>query len=224
MGFAVSKFIAFARYTVLMHSSATLAAFLSAAILLAISPGPGMIYVLTRSLAGGRREGILSSLGTLVGGFVHVLAAGFGLSAILFASSTAYQIVRWTGAIYLVYLGIKMYRSASQDNEIETPGSQSGNPFLQGIVTETLNPKTALFFLSFIPQFVSPQFGPVLGQFLLLGSICVCLNTCVDLSVAIFAGPIGRHLLASRQARTNQRKATGLVMVGLGVYVVAREN
>ncbi len=200
------------------------AAFFSASILLAISPGPGILYVLSRSLAGGRREGMLSSFGTFVGGLVHVVAAGLGLSAVLATSAVAYQAVRWAGALYLVYLGIRMFRSARQESASVTSQKAVGNPFGQGILTEILNPKTALFFLSFIPQFVDTRAGSVLGQFLLLGIITVVLNTSADVLVALFAGPIGKRLLASRRARTNQRRATGAVMIGLGVYVVARES
>lgn len=182
------------------------------------------MYVLTRSLAGGRREGIVSSLGTFVGGLVHVLAAGLGLSAVLATSAVAYQAVRWAGALYLIYLGIRMFRSAGADSESAPGEAATGNPFTQGIMTEVLNPKTALFFLSFIPQFVNARAGSVFVQFLVLGTITVVLNTCADVLVALFAGPIGKYLLASRRARKNQRQATGAAMIGLGVYVAARES
>lgn len=203
----------------------TWAAFLTAALVLAVTPGPGILYVLTRSLAGGRREGVLSSLGTFAGGFAHVIAAGLGLSVVLASSAMAYQAVRWAGASYLVYLGVRMYRSAGEsDGEVISAGSSpAGNPFLQGIVTEVLNPKTGLFFLSFIPQFVDPKVGSALRQFLLFGTISVILNTTVDLVVATFAGPIGQRLLASGRARRNQRRATGAALAGLGTYVAARE-
>ena len=205
-----------------MISTPALIGFLSASILLAITPGPGIMYVLTRSLAGGRREGIQSSMGTLVGGFAHVLAAGLGLSAILATSAIAYQAVRWTGALYLVYLGVRMIRSAG-DPDGGDEQKPAGSPFLQGIVTEALNPKTALFFLSFIPQFIDPRASAPFWQFLLLGTISVCLNTSADVLVATFAGPIGRRLLGSPMARRRQRQATGSVMIGLGIYAVARE-
>ncbi|MBC8164261.1 MAG: LysE family translocator [Bryobacteraceae bacterium] len=206
-----------------MVSVTTFVTFLSASIVLAITPGPGIMYVLARSLAGGRREGILSSLGTFAGGFVHVIAAGLGISAVLATSAVAYQAVRWAGALYLVYIGIRMIRSAGKDSQPGAGQAISGNPFTQGVVTEVLNPKTALFFLSFIPQFVDPAVGSVYVQFLILGSVSVALNTGADVLVALFAGPIGKHLLASRQARTNQRRATGAAMVGLGVYAIAHE-
>lgn len=207
-----------------MISAATLLTFLSASFLLAITPGPGIMYVLTRSLAGGRREGILSSLGTFAGGFAHVIAAGLGISAVLATSAAAYRTVRWTGALYLIYLGIRMLRSAAREEAASTSETRPGNPFLQGIVTEVLNPKTALFFLSLIPQFVDARRGSVFVQFAVLGTISVVLNTSADLLVAIFAGSLSKHLLSSRRARANQRRATGAMMIGLGVYVAARET
>lgn len=206
-----------------MISPATFAAFFSASLLLAITPGPGILYVLTRSLAGGKREGILSSLGTLVGGFLHVLAAGLGLSAILATSAVAYQGIRWVGAAYLVYLGIRMFRSREEGDDAPAEAPK-GNPFIQGIFTEVLNPKTALFFLSFIPQFVDAKAGSAFTQFLFLGTGSVLLNTSVDVIVALFAGPIGSRLLSSRKARLRQRRATGAAMVGLGLYVAAHEG
>ena len=181
------------------------------------------MYVLTRTLAGGRREGILSSFGTFAGGLVHVVAAGLGISAVLATSAVAYQAIRWAGAVYLVYLGIRMIRSADDQSQFAGKAT-AGNPFTQGIVTEVLNPKTALFFLSFIPQFVDAGAGAIFGQFVLLGTITVLLNTSADVVVAMCAGAIGRRLLASRRARRNQRRATGALMIGLGLYVVARDN
>jgi threonine/homoserine/homoserine lactone efflux protein len=155
-------------------------AFFTAALLLAITPGPGIMYVLTRSMAGGRREGILSSLGTLVGGLVHVVAAALGISVVLATSAVAYQAVRWAGAAYLIFLGIRMIRTADQ-SDLDSLAKASGDPFRQGIVTEVLNPKTALFFLSFIPQFVDRTAGGVFAQFVTLGTISVILNSSADM-------------------------------------------
>jgi threonine/homoserine/homoserine lactone efflux protein len=200
--------------------------FLGAAILLAIAPGPGMLYVLARTLAGGRREGVLSSLGTFFGGLVHVVAAATGLSLVLATSATAFSIVKYAGAAYLVYLGIRMImgaRSESSD-QIEMPvGQARRNPFWQGIATEVLNPKTALFFLAFIPQFVSRDHGSLLWQFLLLGTISVTLNTSCDLFVTLMAAPIGARLRSSAKLRKRQRTATGLTLIGLGAYVALAE-
>jgi threonine/homoserine/homoserine lactone efflux protein len=197
--------------------------FLSAALVLAITPGPGIFYVLARSLRGGRREGALSAAGTFLGGLVHVGAAAFGLSAILATSALAFETVRYAGAAYLVYLGVRMILSrneALEDSELEAGTSR--NTFAQGVMTEVLNPKTALFFLSFIPQFVSLHHGHVAAQFLLLGTISVTLNTCADLVVACFAGPLGAKMKRSARLRSGQRTASGAAMIGLGVYVAAR--
>jgi len=195
--------------------------FLGAALILAITPGPGIFYVLARSLRGGRREGVLSTAGTFLGGLVHVGAAAFGLSAILAASAVAFETVRYAGAAYLIYLGYRMIRSRRQeavDLDLERP---SRGTFVQGVMTEVLNPKTALFFLSFIPQFVSVQQGHVAAQFLILGAISVTLNTCADLLVACFAGPLGARMKRSAKLRSRQRTASGAAMIGLGVYVAA---
>lgn len=178
--------------------------------------------MLARTLAGGRREGVLSSLGTFFGGLVHVVAAATGLSLVLATSATAFSIVKYAGAAYLVYLGIRMImgaRSESSDR-IEMPvGQARHNPFWQGIATEVLNPKTALFFLAFIPQFVNRDHGSLLWQFLLLGTISVTLNTSCDLFVTLMAAPIGARLRSSAKLRKRQRTATGLTLIGLGAYV-----
>lgn len=203
------------------------ALFATAALLLAITPGPGMLYVLGRTMHGGRREGIRSSLGTFVGGSVHVIAAALGLSAVLATSATAFEVVRYVGAAYLIYLGIAMIRSrnlhrAAEYDESETARARSSRPFVQGITTEVLNPKTALFFLSFIPQFVSTAHGHVTLQFLILGAISVTLNTCADLGVVMAAGALAARLKHDRRFTRRQRAASGMGMIGLGIYVAAR--
>jgi threonine/homoserine/homoserine lactone efflux protein len=165
---------------------------------------------------------VLSAAGTFLGGLVHVAAAAFGLSAILAASAIAFETVRYAGAAYLIYLGYRMICSRSaeaNDQELET--SAGGNAFVQGVMTEVLNPKTALFFLSFIPQFVSVEQGHVVAQFLLLGASSVTLNTCADVLVACFAGPLGARMKRSPKLRRRQRAASGVAMIGLGVYVAA---
>jgi len=198
-----------------------LALFLTAALLLAAAPGPGMLYVLARSLAGGRREGVLSSLGTFVGGMVHVLAAAAGVSVVLARSAVAFATVKYAGAAYLCFLGVRMILSAWKHRE-ELPVEAlrpARNPFWQGIATEVLNPKTALFFLSFIPQFVNRESGHVFAQFIALGAVSVSLNTSADLVVTWFAGPLGSRIRSSAPFRRAQRTATGGVMIGLGAYL-----
>lgn len=193
--------------------------FFVAAFLLAITPGPGIFYVLARSLAGGKREGIFSSFGTLIGGLFHVLAAGLGLSAILAASAVAFHTVKYAGAAYLIWLGIRMIRARNAEMKVETPGNSNG-VFRQGVLTEVLNPKTALFFLSFIPQFIAPAHGHVFLQFVVLGAISVTLNTTADLAVVCMASPLEHKLKNSVRFRRRQRVASGLGMIGLGAYVV----
>jgi threonine/homoserine/homoserine lactone efflux protein len=197
------------------------ALFLTAALLLALAPGPGMLYVLARTLAGGRREGVLSSSGTFVGGMVHVLAAAAGVSVVLARSAIAFSTVKYAGAAYLCFLGVRMILAARRNGD-ELPaeaGLRVRNPFWQGIATEVLNPKTALFFLSFIPQFVNREVGHLFLQFLVLGTISVTLNTSADLVVTMFAGPLGNRIRSSAKFRRAQRTATGAVMIGLGSYL-----
>jgi len=202
-----------------MIDGTRLALFMTAAIILALTPGPSILYVLGRALHGGRREGVLSALGTFVGGSVHVLAAAFGLSAVLATSALAFEIVRYAGAAYLIYLGVAMIRHRRAALTAQTADIQPHRHFLQGITTEVLNPKTALFFLSFIPQFVAPARGHITLQFLVLGAISVTMNTAVDLFVVACAGFLTRKLNQNPKLIENQRTASGVGMVGLGIYV-----
>lgn len=207
-----------------MFDSARFLVFLSAALVLAIAPGPGMLYVLARSLAGGRREGLLSSFGTFLGGMVHVFAAAAGISIILAKSALAFATVKYFGAAYLCFLGVRMMLDARRDERIElSVPHQPGSPFWQGVMTEVLNPKTALFFLSFIPQFVNHTRGHVFEQFIVLGAISVTLNTSADIVVTLLAGPLGRRIRESARFRRRQRTATGAVMIGLGAYLALGE-
>ncbi len=209
--------------------------FLTAALLLAIAPGPGMLYVLARSLAGGKREGVLSAFGTFLGGMVHVFAAALGISIVLAQSALAFATVKYLGAAYLCFLGIRMILDARKEqgvteDPLASPEPPSGmrkparNPLWQGIATEVLNPKTALFFLSFIPQFVNRDSGHVFLQFVLLGTLSVFLNTSADLIVIIMAGPLGNLIRSSAVFRRRQRTVTGAIMIGLGTYLAASES
>jgi threonine/homoserine/homoserine lactone efflux protein len=214
-----------------MNHSAGLLVFLTAAFLLAIAPGPGMLYVLARTLAGGRREGVLSALGTFMGGMVHVLAAAAGISMVIAKSASAFATVKYAGAAYLCYLGFRMIIDARRENpgkhhshEQLVNAFSAKNPFLEGVTTEVLNPKTALFFLSFIPQFVHRDGGNIFWQFLVLGSTSVALNTSADLIVTLLAGPLGNRIRSSAVFRRRQRTATGVIMIGLGTYLATSEK
>jgi threonine/homoserine/homoserine lactone efflux protein len=216
-----------------MFDSARFVLFLTAAVLLAIAPGPGMLYVLARSLAGGKREGVLSALGTFLGGMVHVFAAALGVSIILAKSAVAFATVKYIGAAYLCFLGVRMIldarkETASAPDAIPQEAPQGAwparNPLWQGVATEMLNPKTALFFLSFIPQFVNRGGGHVFLQFLALGTISVAMNTTADLMVIALAGPLGERIRSSATFRRRQRTVTGAIMIGLGTYLATSES
>src|SRR6476661_5202314 len=202
-----------------MPDSAAFAVFLTAAVILALTPGPGIFYVLARSLQGGRRIGLASAFGTALGGLVHVTAAALGLSALLATSALAFSVVKYAGAAYLLYLGIRtLLQHETPPVAGAGPPARSRPAFYQGIATEVLNPKTALFFLAFIPQFINPH-GLVVVQFLLLGSISVLLNTSADLVVVTLAGPIGQQLRTRPRFRRAQQRFSGCMLLGLGTYV-----
>jgi threonine/homoserine/homoserine lactone efflux protein len=170
---------------------APLLVFLGAALVIAMTPGPGILYVAARSLSGGRAEGIASSLGTGLGGMVHIAAGAAGVSALVMASAEAFTLLKLAGAAYLVWLGLRTLREARQPLEFGTRVSALGvrRAFREGVVVEALNPKTAAFFLAFVPHFVDPAGAmPVALQFALLGLVSVTLNTGVDVLVALGAG------------------------------------
>ena len=197
----------------------SLFAFCMAASVLALTPGPGMAYVVARTVAGGRQEGLASCLGTGLGGMLHVLAAALGLSVLLAQSALAFSLIKYVGAAYLVYLGVRMLMQKAPEGD-STPVSPQGarRAFAEGILVEALNVKTALFFLAFLPQFTTPA-EPLLVQLVLLGSICVALNTLVDVMAVLGA----QRLLQSGLGRSARAllltRASGLTMIGLGAWL-----
>jgi threonine/homoserine/homoserine lactone efflux protein len=203
-----------------MPDAAHLAAFAVAALTIAVIPGPGMLYVLARSLGGGRSVGMRSSVGTGIGGLVHVAAAAAGLSALIAASATAFTILKYAGAAYLIWIGLRALLARDRPTDplvaVTSPGA-----LRQGILTEALNPKTALFFLTFLPQFCQPENGPLALQMLVLGTISVVLNTLADVVVAHGAGRVSEWLRTRPKAWRRQQMATGGILVGLGVYTAA---
>jgi threonine/homoserine/homoserine lactone efflux protein len=210
-----------------MFDSTRFFLFLTAALLLAIAPGPGMLYVLARSFAGGKREGVQSAFGTFLGGMVHVFAAALGVSIVLAKSALAFATVKYVGAAYLCFLGVRMILDARKNeaaSEVAQQVRPARNPLWQGVATEVLNPKTALFFLSFIPQFVNRGGGHVFLQFVMLGTISVVLNTTADLIVIALAGPLGERIRSSATFRRRQRTVTGAIMIGLGTYLATSES
>lgn len=193
-----------------------------AALLLAITPGPGIFYVAARSLAGGRAEGIASSFGTALGGLVPVLAGALGVSALVLASAELFTALKWLGAAYLVWLGVRTIIAARRDavqalaDADPAPPIGAARAFREGVVVEALNPKTAAFFLAFIPQFLDPSAGAVALPFILLGCISVTLNTLADIVVAIGASRI-REGAATRPGLIKRlREISGASMISLG--------
>ena len=198
--------------------------YLAAALLLAITPGPGLFYVAARTLAGGRAEGIASSLGTGLGGLVHVLAGSLGVSAVVLASADLFTALKLAGAAYLVWLGWRTLRAAGAPAPVAAPPAGQGRAFREGVLVEALNPKTAAFFLAFVPQFLDPAAGRVALQFLLLGAVSVALNTLADIAVACAASGI-RDGAAARPGlvrRLRQGSGGAMVALGLGLALARR--
>jgi threonine/homoserine/homoserine lactone efflux protein len=193
--------------------------FLAAALLVAITPGPGIFYVAARTLAGGRSEGLASSFGTGVGGFVHVVAGTVGISALVMASAEAFTVLKIAGALYLIWLGFKTWREAGIVDPIGVETSGVGRAFREGILVEALNPKTAAFFLAFIPQFIEPT-ANVARQFIILGAISVVLNTGADVVVTYWAAKARSGLARRPSLIVKMRQTSGAVMCGLGASLL----
>jgi len=197
--------------------------FFTVALLLALTPGPGIFYVAARTLAGGLTEGIASSLGTGLGGMVHVIAGALGVSAIVLASAELFTALKLIGAVYLVWLGVRTIQSARREVFSSLSGGAAARPtgphraFREGVVVEAMNPKTAAFFLAFIPQFVDPSQGHVAARFAILGFISVALNTGADVAVAYGAGCIRSGAAGRPNLVRRLREVSGGVMIALGI-------
>lgn len=190
--------------------------FLAAALLIAAVPGPGIFYVAARSLSEGRASGFASTAGTALGGLVHVVAGSLGISAIILASAELFAAVKFIGALYLVWLGIKTFRSAGRVPSLESgPGGERA--FRDGVLVEALNPKTAAFFLAFIPQFLDLSGSNPTLQFFMLGTISVALNTLVDVGVVLMASAARAQLTGRPQLMRRLTQGSGVFIVGLGL-------
>ena len=206
-----------------MPSVDTLLAFLAASLLLVIVPGPAVLYIAARSASQGRAAGLVSVAGIATGGLVHVVAAAVGVSALLARSAVAMQYVRWLGAGYLVYLGIQKFREAAA--ACETPDVQPApralwTVFKDGVIVNVFNPKTALFFLAFLPQFVDVNGPSALAQLVFLGLIFVALALVTDSAYALAAARVAQA--AKRRGGVGRASYTsGLVYVGLGIATAA---
>jgi threonine/homoserine/homoserine lactone efflux protein len=192
----------------------TFAIFAVASIVFLAVPGPSVIYVVSRSLAEGRTAGLVSALGIQTGGLVHVLAAAIGVSALLASSAVAFSVVKYAGAAYLIYLGIRKLREGEQEVPADAERAGRRRLYWQGVMVNTLNPKTALFFLAFLPQFVDPDRGAVAPQVLALGVLFLCLATLSDGTYALVAGSVRGWLGERHRALA---RISGCSYVGLGV-------
>lgn len=192
--------------------------FLATALVIAITPGPGIFYVAARTLSGGRSDGLASTFGTGLGGLVHVVAGAFGVSAVVMASAEAFTMLKLVGAAYLVWLGIKTFRDSRTPIPLDRVEATSpGLAFREGVLVEALNPKTAAFFLAFLPQFVQPAHGSVALQFVVLGLISVALNTLADVIVVSMAGSIRGGLMRRPGLIKRMREGSAAVLCVLGV-------
>jgi len=208
-----------------MPDSTSLFAFVVAALVVLLIPGPGVLYVLTRSLSQGQRAGLVSACGLSAGAFVHVIAATVGLSALLAASAAAFGVIKLLGAAYLIYLGIRAVLSRQADAAIELPAPRSlRRLFADGVVVSVLNPKVAVFFLAFLPHFTDPVRGSVSTQMFWLGLLYCALALCTDGAYAVLASRL-RHWMRGPMARGSlPRYASGAVYIGLGVSTALVEH
>ncbi len=200
-----------------MPSAETLALFSVAALALIVVPGPAVLYIVAQSIDGGRVAGLLSALGVAVGGLVHATAAAIGLSALLVSSATAFTVVKLAGAAYLIGLGLYTLLARREAARERLPRERRlRRSFAQGVVVNVLNPKTALFFLAFLPQFVDRDAGAVAVQLLVLGLVFVALAVLSDSLWALAAGSAAGRLRGNRRFLAVQRYVSGSVFVGLG--------
>jgi threonine/homoserine/homoserine lactone efflux protein len=204
-----------------MPDGATLVGFSLAAIVLFVIPGPAVLYIITRSLVGGRKAGLVSVAGIHAGSLVHIAAAVAGLSALLATSAVAFRTVKWAGAAYLVYLGGRAFldRNLPRAPAAEPEAARLGKVFRQGFVVNALNPKTAVFFLAFVPQFVDPTRGSA-GQILILSALFILLGLISDGLYATVFGSVGERLTAARWWRTGRWLVPGAMYTGLGLFAV----
>jgi threonine/homoserine/homoserine lactone efflux protein len=200
-----------------MPSASTFFLFGLAALGLLVVPGPAVLYIVTRSIHQGRAAGLVSVLGVATGSLVHVAAAALGLSALLMSSAVAFEAVKLLGAAYLIWLGIRTLRGHGEE-ELPEGGEPAklSRAYAQGVVVNVLNPKTALFFLAFLPQFVDPGAGRPAPQMLVLGALFVTLGCLSDGTYALIASRLGEWLRARPTFARNRRRVSGVVYITLG--------
>ena len=198
----------------------------------AYMPGPAMLYAAAQTIARGRRSGLMASLGIHLGGYAHVIAAAAGLTALFHAVPALYLAVKLLGALYLVWLGIRMFRAKAESvGEIQTAPAadlarRSGRrAFVESVSVEVLNPKTAIFFLAFLPQFADPAAAlPVWAQLLVLGTVVNCMFTSADIVCVLLAGAVATRLKGSARVQKTLQRIGGTILVGLGLNLAFQKT
>jgi len=210
----------------MMESSSYWLFFFAAAVAINISPGPDMVYIISRTVAQGRKAGIASMLGLSSGALVYVFATALGLSALLSTSLIAFNILKYTGAAYLIYLGIKSLRSkgatfdiSAQKNAISTPWKA----FRQGVLVDILNPKVAIFFMAFLPQFVRPELGRTSAQLITLGILVILTAIVIEFSIVLTAAQTTKFVRKNRRFSVWLDRVLGSVLIGLGLRLALAE-
>ncbi len=201
--------------------------FFSAALAINISPGPDLIYILSKTIAGGRKVGVASSLGVCTGAMVHVFAAALGLSALLATSAIAFSVVKYVGAAYLIYLGIQAFKSKGDTFDkidAKNPKTTPWQAFKQGTLVDILNPKVAIFFMAFLPQFVRSELGHTSVQIIILGGLVIFVAIIVEFTIVIVAAQTTNFFRRNRKYSILLDRISGSVLVGLGIRLALTEN
>ncbi|VVD84657.1 LysE family translocator [Pandoraea anhela] len=204
---------------------ATLATFVVVVLGFFLIPGPAVLLTVTRTVQGGRHAGVMAGMGIALGDLVHTLFAAVGLSAVLMTSALAFDVVKYVGAAYLIYLGIKALRERPSDPQLPAaPQVSPSRAFVQAVATEVLNPKTALFFLAFMPQFAHASAGNVFAQFLVLGMVFVAMSTIYTTAIVFSVRPLGKFVRRFTWLLRWQGKIIGALFIGLGLRVAMQQR
>jgi len=216
----------FRRMDIVIPNATSIGVFAVAATALLLTPGPAVLYIVSRSVEQGRTAGLASVCGITTGTLVHVLAAALGLSALLASSALAFAVVKYAGAGYLIYIGVRRILSRTDEvaAQMELPRRSLGRLYRDGFVVNLLNPKTALFFLAFLPQFVDPSRGAVVFQIAFLGLLFTLMGLMSDGLYALVAGTAGRWVKRKGHSFRWERYITGGVFIGLGVTAACAGN
>ncbi|MGE8503047.1 MAG: LysE family translocator [Pseudomonas sp.] len=200
--------------------------FAGAALLMVLTPGPNMSYLISRSICQGRKAGVISLLGVILGFLVHMFAAALGITALFLAIPIAYDLLKWAGAAYLLYLAWQAVRPGARSpfEARQLPADPPSRLLLMGFLTNVLNPKIAVFYLSIFPQFVSPEHGSVFQQSILLGLTQISVSFTVNLLIALFAGSLSAWLVGRPRWLVAQRYVMGGVLAGLAVRLVSEQR